>query len=764
MSLARRSALSVLCAWIFVALAGATAYGQEIQDLTVTDTTASTVTLDWEAYAPSGSELAGYNIYRRAEGGTYRDPIDYVGTQDRGNGTQFTDSRLTEGRTYYYKVRGRTLDGSEKGASVELEITPQSASRPQHKYANLKVAVVVYKNANHRNGGDYQTPDRIVDDIKFYFEKARDYYWRNSGMKLNLQFSYFPIDEYKDFGDAGRFESMRVTANHLENDFGVVSTQYDFIFRLAPSIGGYWSFGVKDLHFEQGPGRQMGFAHLQWPMSRIRGFEKYPAEFDDQVSKETNQLIWLFIHEAQHTIDSIYKVNGFRKMGHGDHPEEYVGTNDAYPQLPNTVRFGKRYDFQAKMLRTFDPGSFESYMELRGDWGDIYATEDVDQDGLPDRDTTLTFDEAAFGSDPRKADTDGDGASDKAEATDGIYPYSVGDPTASDTDGDGKVDGEDPHMRYDVTEAILQAGGLRASVDGQLGEWSAKTQVSKGVYYQTPNVGSFSPTVHATHTTDSLYVAIDAPKFAVPFLRFDFDNDGRWFGAGNTEVRFNVANEGLEKIRTFDASARARQFEQNVLNPNRGVRSPNGVWDTNKKYQDEYGRVFSRSDVRVAVREQSGRVRVEMAFPEKPDRGITFDTDSKVGMRVDYSNIGQQDAHATTFDKWSYVYYSLGTAKAAPGGGGTSTQLAGSAPNPFRASTTIRYDIAEEGHAEIVVYDVLGRRVRTLLDRDVRPGTNRVVKWQGTNSLGQPVASGVYFVRLEMESGQQDVSKVVRVR
>lgn len=141
-----------------------------------------------------------------------------------------------------------------------------------------------------------------------------------------------------------------------------------------------------------------------------------------------------------------------------------------------------------------------------------------------------------------------------------------------------------------------------------------------------------------------------------------------------------------------------------------------------------------------------------------------FDADTKVGMRIDYSDIGQADAHATTFDKWSYVYYSLSTEKVAPGGEDASTQLTRSVPNPFRSSTTIRYDLAQKSHAEIVVYDVLGRRVRTLLNRDVRPGTDRVVTWRGTNSIGQPVASGIYFVRLKMDSGRQDVSKVVRVR
>ena len=71
------------------------------------------------------------------------------------------------------------------------------------------------------------------------------------------------------------------------------------------------------------------------------------------------------------------------------------------------------------------------------------------------------------------------------------------------------------------------------------------------------------------------------------------------------------------------------------------------------------------------------------------------------------------------------------------------------APNPFNPTTAIRYDVPAHGATvELVVYDVLGRHVRTLADGFERGGRKRVT-WDGRNALGQPAATGVYFVRMQ---------------
>lgn len=70
-------------------------------------------------------------------------------------------------------------------------------------------------------------------------------------------------------------------------------------------------------------------------------------------------------------------------------------------------------------------------------------------------------------------------------------------------------------------------------------------------------------------------------------------------------------------------------------------------------------------------------------------------------------------------------------------------------PNPFREATTIAYEVEQPGPVTITVYDVLGRRVATLVDQDQTPGTYHV-DWNGRDGAGQPVASGAYFYQLRV--------------
>jgi len=84
------------------------------------------------------------------------------------------------------------------------------------------------------------------------------------------------------------------------------------------------------------------------------------------------------------------------------------------------------------------------------------------------------------------------------------------------------------------------------------------------------------------------------------------------------------------------------------------------------------------------------------------------------------------------------------------------------APNPFRDRTTIQYVLPEATEVEIAVYDLLGRRLRTLVD-DRQPNGAHTVRWNGTGSNGASLASGMYFVRMQMGDVQQ-VHKVVHLR
>jgi hypothetical protein len=69
-------------------------------------------------------------------------------------------------------------------------------------------------------------------------------------------------------------------------------------------------------------------------------------------------------------------------------------------------------------------------------------------------------------------------------------------------------------------------------------------------------------------------------------------------------------------------------------------------------------------------------------------------------------------------------------------------------PNPFNAGTEIRYDLPLEKNVKLVIYNVLGQKVRTLAD-EIQEADKYSYRWDGTNELGEKVTSGVYFCRLE---------------
>lgn len=68
-------------------------------------------------------------------------------------------------------------------------------------------------------------------------------------------------------------------------------------------------------------------------------------------------------------------------------------------------------------------------------------------------------------------------------------------------------------------------------------------------------------------------------------------------------------------------------------------------------------------------------------------------------------------------------------------------------PNPFNARTSIPFELSAAGRMRLVIYDILGERIRNLADRTQMAGSHRVT-WDGRDDEGRPVASGLYVVQL----------------
>jgi len=69
-------------------------------------------------------------------------------------------------------------------------------------------------------------------------------------------------------------------------------------------------------------------------------------------------------------------------------------------------------------------------------------------------------------------------------------------------------------------------------------------------------------------------------------------------------------------------------------------------------------------------------------------------------------------------------------------------------PNPFNPETRIYFEIPENQHVQILIYDLRGYRVRTITDQPYTPG-QYVLNWDGKNQAGRQVASGVYILRMK---------------
>jgi len=71
-------------------------------------------------------------------------------------------------------------------------------------------------------------------------------------------------------------------------------------------------------------------------------------------------------------------------------------------------------------------------------------------------------------------------------------------------------------------------------------------------------------------------------------------------------------------------------------------------------------------------------------------------------------------------------------------------------PNPFNPVTTIEYNLPRRSSVKIDVLNLLGQKVRTLVDREKSAGTYSIA-WDGTSSTGEAVSTGVYLYRFQAD-------------
>jgi hypothetical protein len=81
-------------------------------------------------------------------------------------------------------------------------------------------------------------------------------------------------------------------------------------------------------------------------------------------------------------------------------------------------------------------------------------------------------------------------------------------------------------------------------------------------------------------------------------------------------------------------------------------------------------------------------------------------------------------------------------------------------PNPFNQTTRIEFSVSKSSFVNLTIYDILGRRVRTLVSEHLSPGY-KSVSWDGRNNEGKEVASGIYFYQVRMGNMEQQKKMLV---
>jgi len=136
-----------------------------------------------------------------------------------------------------------------------------------------------------------------------------------------------------------------------------------------------------------------------------------------------------------------------------------------------------------------------------------------------------------------------------------------------------------------------------------------------------------------------------------------------------------------------------------------------------------------------------------LAWPHTVGMDLTITNPNMINAGTDGFNFGDL-AH------WAPDQYELWKAQKTTGVKSESNTvpnditLAQNYPNPFNPTTTIEFTLQRAGEVNVAVFNMIGQKVKTLVNKKMTNGSHHVV-WNGLDESGQRVASGVYYYRLD---------------
>jgi len=309
---------------------------------------------------------------------------------------------------------------------------------------------------------------------------------------------------------------------------------------------------------------------------------------------------------------------------------------------------------------------------------------------------------------------------------DSISPADVTDLVASTGTSNGTVDltwsapGDDGNTgtatTYDVRYQLATLGPLDTET-----EWNAASQATG------------EPAPQPAGSTENFTVAGLTPGTAYYFALKTADEVPNWSGLSNTD--FATAAEVVDKpmfvesigmsLKTTGINVTAYATPK-VVEDATGFPSVEGV----TVYGHWYG---ATSDVDQCITGLDGTCEVASNRVKNPTQDFCFQVDSLVK-----TNYYWDDTKGVTYNCISP------TAKLAA----IPTQFSVSNyPNPFNLSTSISFSLPTPSEVNLIIYNILGEKVKTLAKGWFEAGSHTVT-WNGTNESGSVVASGIYFYKL----------------
>ena len=80
-------------------------------------------------------------------------------------------------------------------------------------------------------------------------------------------------------------------------------------------------------------------------------------------------------------------------------------------------------------------------------------------------------------------------------------------------------------------------------------------------------------------------------------------------------------------------------------------------------------------------------------------------------------------------------------------------------PNPFNPYTTLNYELVIDQHINISIFDMLGRKIKTLVNEQ-QSRWKKSINWQATNNQGRPIAGGVYICSIKAGESVKSIKMV----